>query len=268
MSSTPDRMLPPRIRRSLVSGLFGSRIYYYPETDSTNDAALDLARRDEPEGTIVVTDFQRRGKGRSGHTWTSAPGRDVLFSLILRPPGDTRAALPLTLALAPAVAISLGKLLDTHVGVKWPNDIVTSHGKIAGILAEGASQGGKSDFVVVGVGINVNTSPADFPESARMPVDSCTRAAGGVVFDRAHVLADVLAAMESFYVRFRADGFASLKTAFEERHVLTDRTITFEREGRAMTGRVVGVGADGGLLVRSDDGATITLYGETVTEIV
>lgn len=263
MNGGADLMLPSRIRRALVSGLLGRRIYYYPETDSTNDVALDLARNGEPEGTLVITDWQRRGRGRGGHTWTSPRGSDLLFSIILRPEGDARDALTLTLALAPAIAISLGRLLDTRVGVKWPNDVVTPRGKIAGILAEGASQGSRASFTVVGIGVNVNTSRSDFPDELRPISDSC-RAAAGAPFDRARVLADVLAGMETFYVRYRADGFASLKSAFDERHVLRERQVEFERDGRKMSGRVVDVATDGALRVKGDDGETLTLYSETV----
>ena len=91
----PDqRLLPSIIEPWLATAGFGRRLYYYPEIDSTNDAAMGLARRGEAEGTVVLTDFQRRGRGRRDHTWSSPAGQDLLFSVILRPGGASVSVLP------------------------------------------------------------------------------------------------------------------------------------------------------------------------------
>ena len=98
--------LPADVRRFLATARLGRRIYFYPETDSTNDVALGLARAGEPEGTLVVANVQRSGRGRRTHTWDSPAGRDVLASLVLRPAGDARGALPVSLLVAMATSIA------------------------------------------------------------------------------------------------------------------------------------------------------------------
>ena len=263
MNASPRGPLPADLRRYLATARLGRRVYFYPETDSTNDVALDLARRGEAEGTIVVADHQRRGRGRRGRTWTSPPGNDLLVSVILRPGGDPRGALALTLVFATAISVALSKLLGVDLGVKWPNDVVSPSGKIAGVLAESASAAGAVAHTVVGVGINVNSTAEQLPRDAPVPPASC-RTLTGVEWDRAAVLADVLGTVEAYYDRFRRDGFPPLRSAYEARLLQMDRAVAFDRDGTRETGRVLGVAADGALRVARDRGGECELYTETV----
>lgn len=262
--SAPAGPLPADVRRFLATARLGRRSYFYPETDSTNDVALALARAGEPEGTLVVADFQRRGRGRRTHAWSSPPGRDALFSTVLRPGGDARSALPVTLLVATAISIVLSKLLDLEFQVKWPNDVMSPAGKIAGVLAESASAGGTLSHLVVGVGVNVNTRADEFPADLRLPAASCATLTGSE-WDRAFILADVLGTIEAYYDRFRRDGFTPLVTACEARLQQRGRTVAFESGGERVTARALGVAPDGALRVRLDrDGSETSLYSEIV----
>jgi len=255
------RLLPSTIEPWLATARFGRRLYYYPETGSTNDVAMDLARRGEAEGTVVLTDFQRCGRGRRDRTWLSPAGKDLLFSVILRPGGASASVLPVTLALSLATAVLLGRATGADVLVKWPNDVVTATGKVAGILAEASHAGGQASFVVVGVGVNVNNM--GFP-SGIGPAASC-RTLAGREFDRAALFADLLGAMETWYGRFRADGFGPLVSAFDERLRERGRRVRVVDGGSPGQGVVRGVVADGGLELDTDDGRRV-LHGETVEE--
>jgi BirA family biotin operon repressor/biotin-[acetyl-CoA-carboxylase] ligase len=186
---------------------------------------------------------------------------------VLRPEADARASLAVTLAIATAISVALSKLLDADVMVKWPNDVVSPSGKIAGILAESAASGGRVDHVVVGMGINVNSTADDWPGEWRAAAASC-RSLTGVEWDRAFVLADVLGAVEAYYDRFRRDGFAPLVSSYQARMTQMNRTVAFESGGVRATGRVTGVAADGALQVRLDAGAAlVSLYNESVEVI-
>jgi BirA family biotin operon repressor/biotin-[acetyl-CoA-carboxylase] ligase len=258
----PCGLLPADLRRRLASARLGRRVYFYPETDSTNDVALQLARGGEEEGTIVLADYQRRGRGRRGNTWSSPRGRDLLVSIILHPEGDARATLAVTLVAATAISVVLSKLLDVEVGVEWPNDVVTPAGKIAGLLAESAASTRGVAFVVVGAGINVNSRAEDFAREGHAAA-SC-RTLTGLEWDRVDVLADVLGTIEAYYDRFRRDGFGPLRAAYESRLRHMDRAVAFERGGRRETGRVRGVALDGALRVTLEGGEEVALYSETV----
>ncbi len=262
----PTGLVPADLRRCLATAYFGRRAYFYPETDSTNDVALALAGTGEAEGTTVVADYQRQGRGRRAHTWVSPAGKDLLFSVILRPPGDARHALPVTLVVATAISVTLSKRLDVDVLVEWPNDVVTRAGKLSGILAESASSGGRLSHVVVGVGVNVNTVEGDFTGHLHGATASC-RTLTGVEWDRAELLADLLGTIEAYYDRFKRDGFATLSSACEARLTQAGRRVTFERDGVRSSGRVTGVSPDGALVVLLDDGGAIDLYSEHVEVI-
>lgn len=262
-----ERILPVRVRAHLFSSVIGRRLYYYPEVDSTNRAATDLARLGEPEGTVVVTDYQTAGRGRGDHVWHSPPGKDLLFTLILRPDGAPREVLTVTLAVSLALSVAISKALGIDVGVKWPNDLVVGNAKIGGILAESSTRAGASQFVVVGIGLNVNSRRPDFPAEIRADCASCAILTGATM-DRAALLGDVLATVESYYQRFVADGFPALARAYENRLTLVGRTVSFVGAGgRGGRGRVTGVRDDGALLLEREDGGVAALFGETLTDV-
>lgn len=258
-----ERLLPGTITPHLATAGFARRIYYYPQAGSSNDVALELARHGEPEGTLVVTDFQRRGRGRRGHQWASREGRDLLFSLILRPETDSAAVLPVTLALSLGVAVAIQGVTGATVDVRWPNDLVVGTGKIGGILAEASHRSGCVEHLVVGLGVNVNSGPDDFPGEIRAQATSC-RILTGAAMDRSSVLADVIAGVETYYQRFLADGFGSLAGAYNARLNLTGRQIRFRRGDARFEATVTEVGRDGQLNVRLEDGRTAELQNEVV----
>jgi BirA family biotin operon repressor/biotin-[acetyl-CoA-carboxylase] ligase len=191
----------------------------------------------------------------------------VLCSLILRPGGDARGALPVALLVALATSVALSKLLDVEVGVKWPNDVIASGGKLAGVLAESASAGAELSHLVVGIGVNVNARADEFPSGVRFPAASCLMLTGSE-WDRALVLADVVGSVESYYDRFRRDGFGPLVSAYESRLVQRGRTVGFESGGERLQALALGVGQDGALRVRLErDGSEALLYSEIVETV-
>jgi BirA family biotin operon repressor/biotin-[acetyl-CoA-carboxylase] ligase len=255
-------VLPARVQPFVQSATIGRRLFFYPKTDSTNDRAVAAARAGEPEGTVFYTDFQRQGRGRQGHVWESPPGRDLMFSVVLRPPGELRDVLPVTLAASLAFSVALSRATAVDVGVKWPNDLVTGQGKLGGILAESGFDDDGGRFVVVGVGINVNTGCDEFPPSIRDRAVSC-RTLTGTSFDRPALLGDLLVTLDSYYTRFRVDGFGPLVPSYQERMALAGARIRFERDGTPTEATVAGVSADGALRVVAG-GDEVHLYNETV----
>jgi len=263
VSAHARELVPAEIQRHLATARLGRRVYFFPETDSTNDVALELARAGEAEGAVVVADFQRHGRGRRGHTWSSPRGHDLLVSLILRPGGDARSVLAVTLVVATAVSVALSKLLERDIAVRWPNDVVAPAGKVAGLLAETSAGAHGVSHVVVGIGINVNSGAADLPPATHLAPASCLTLTG-MRWDRARLLADVLGVVESYYDRFRRDGFAPLRDACEARLAQVGRAVAFERGGARETGVARGVALDGALRVELDRGGEAELYTETV----
>jgi BirA family biotin operon repressor/biotin-[acetyl-CoA-carboxylase] ligase len=248
-----DDLLPRGVRSRLETHWLGRRIYYLREVDSTNRFAADLARAGEPHGTLVVSDYQTGGRGRWDRTWESPAGKNVLFSLILRPGIETYAILPVTLVFSVAIAETLTAITGREAGVKWPNDVFVEGKKICGILSEGVSKGGVAVFVVVGIGVNVNMGTEDFPEEIRGRSCSCSSLTG-LTWDRAEVLARLLSALERGYDEFARDGFGKIAPRYTSRLILLGKTVRFVKSGAETVGRVLDVGADGSLVVETANG--------------
>ncbi|MCL2684494.1 MAG: biotin--[acetyl-CoA-carboxylase] ligase, partial [Synergistaceae bacterium] len=137
---------------------------------STQTPAKDAARAGAAHGTVFVTDFQSSGRGRRDREWTTAPGIDLTFSVILRPGIDAGHAHLLNMAASLAVSQALEKIFGgvpgsrrNPIGIKWPNDVMAGGKKICGILCETACEGERIDYAVLGVGVNVNGSSCDMP---------------------------------------------------------------------------------------------------------
>ena len=133
-------------------------IRYYEQLDSTNTKASELALEGAEHGTVVVAGCQTAGKGRRGRTWESPSEDNIYMSILLRPEFEADRAPMITLVMAYSVAKVLQENGFADVQIKWPNDLVLSGKKVCGILTEMHLQGTTIDSIVVGVGVNVNTT--------------------------------------------------------------------------------------------------------------
>jgi birA, biotin-[acetyl-CoA-carboxylase] ligase region len=152
------------------AGVVGSRIAVFQETESTNDVAAHAAAGGEPEGFVAFTETQTRGRGQFGRRWESRAGLGLWFSILLRPQWPTGKLTEMTPLVAVAVARAVADLTGRVVRIKPPNDIFCGGRKLAGILSEAKT--GVSMHVVVGIGLNVNHTVADFPPELRQTATS------------------------------------------------------------------------------------------------
>ena len=185
----------------------GGRTVYFDATDSTNVQAKRLAEAHAPHGTLVVSDRQDGGKGRRGRSWASPSGVGIWMSLILRPEIDPSLASMLTLVAA--LAVRKGILEETGLSplIKWPNDLVLNGKKICGILTEMSTELMEIQYVITGIGINVNQR--EFPPEIRDTATSLSLEAGRS-FRRSSLIAAILKAFEKDYAAFLKTGDLSL----------------------------------------------------------
>ena len=162
----PNRLLPYELQRDLSTEYVGREIHYYSEVDSTNEVAKKLANEGAPEGTIVIAESQSSGRGRRGKKWLS-PSGGVWMTIILRPDIPPAKAPQLTLVTGVAVAETLDEECKLDVGIKWPNDILIGEKKVCGILTEANINPQGLEYVVVGVGIDLNVDVNAFPPNLR-----------------------------------------------------------------------------------------------------
>lgn len=185
----------------------GGRIVYFDATDSTNAQAKRLSEAHAPHGTLVVSDRQDGGKGRRGRSWASPSGVGIWMSLILRPEIAPSSASMLTLAAALAVREGIQEETGLSPLIKWPNDLVLNGKKICGILTEMSTELMEIQYVITGIGINVNQR--EFPSEIRDTATSLSLEAGRC-FRRSSLIAAILKAFEKDYAAFLKTGDLSL----------------------------------------------------------
>jgi BirA family biotin operon repressor/biotin-[acetyl-CoA-carboxylase] ligase len=261
------------LRRAAVRpGGLWREIEVVESTGSTNADLLARALAGEPEGAVLAAEEQRAGRGRMGRTWTSPPRAALTFSVLLKPavPPARRGWLPLLVGVAVATAVT--QVTGVRTGLKWPNDLLTADAKLAGILAEAVG-----DAVVVGIGLNVSTEPAEFSHllaptrPGALPATSL-RAAGATALDRASLLLAILGELEHWYRAWQQAGGdpdrSGLRAEYTRLSATIGRTVRAELPGgQALSGPVAGVDSDGRLLVRVSSGSEVAVSAGDVVHL-
>jgi BirA family biotin operon repressor/biotin-[acetyl-CoA-carboxylase] ligase len=275
VSSAGESLPIDALRRALASrgAMVGRRLEYHATIVSTNDRARELADAGEAEGAAVLAEEQTRGRGRSGRSWHSAPGLGVYLSVLLRPLVPAERLPLLTLVAAVAGATGVREAAGVDARIKWPNDLVAaaeedgSRRKLGGILTEGRAGGEGVREVVVGIGINVNHQPGDFPPDLRGRAGSLMMERGRPI-DRAAVVLALLGAMERWYRAWQEAGDEAIVAPYRALAVdLQGRPVRVASSSGSWIGVTAGLAGDGALLVRpggpSGGGAAVPVrFGE------
>jgi BirA family biotin operon repressor/biotin-[acetyl-CoA-carboxylase] ligase len=261
LAAVPDRLLPAEIERRLATVRFGRPTVYRETTDSTNVEAARLARAGATEGTLVVAERQTRGRGRLGRRWISPPRVSLYASFVLRPPLAPAGAPQIALAAAVAVARALEPLAPGRVAIKWPNDCLLDGRKVAGILTEMAAEIDRVEWVVLGIGVNLNLPTGALPAEIRATATSVLQATG-VRVDRVAFTAALCAEVEAVYDRLVQDGFGALLAEWESYSCLTGRTVAVDAPGGRVEGRVRGLDAGGRLVLDGPAGEQRVVAGD------
>ncbi|MCB9704566.1 MAG: biotin--[acetyl-CoA-carboxylase] ligase [Myxococcales bacterium] len=249
-----------RLRENLRTCSFGHVHEHYREIASTNDRALAWAQEGAPHGALVSADAQTAGRGRRGRVWSSPPGEDLYFSVIVRPGALAGGLAPAGwgaygLAVGVALREGIGRWLADDLALKWPNDLLWRGRKLAGILCEGRWQAGALQAIVVGVGVNCGRRRFEDPALADRATSLALALAAAP--GRAELLAELLLALEATTAIFASEGgFAAIRGRYEEACELLGRAVVVPAVGRdpEIRGVAVGLDDDGALLVREAKG--------------
>ena len=264
MAQSTDVLDTPTLQQLLTTQTFGRTMYTLPSTTSTNDILKDLAHQGASEGTVVVAEQQTHGRGRHGRIFASPAGVGIYMSLLVRPQVDTRRLPQLTLASAVATAEALAEYSTLPVRLKWPNDVEIHGKKVAGILCEAVLSAATSPLVIIGIGININTTLAHFPPELHQQVTSLALIAGHP-WARSPLLAGLLAHLERLYQAFRQGDITSILQRWLHYGPIIGRQVRFTDAAGAGVGTVVDLAEDGALLVQNTDGVRQRLVaGEVV----
>lgn len=217
--TNPETMYNKReLEQGLKTKTMGQSIYFYEETDTTNNRARELALEGAPEGTLVVAEKQTAGRGRRGKVWESPLGTGIWMSLVLRPQIMPAEASVLTLLCGLATAEAIEAETGLSADIKWPNDILINGKKAVGILTEMDCEMSEVHFVIPGIGINVNTAsfPPEIAEIATSLYLEC-----GKTVSRRRLVHKVLERLEEHYETFlRTGSFAAMLEDYRK-HCIT-----------------------------------------------
>lgn len=241
---------------------------HYDCLGSTNGTLAELAVEGAAEGTVVWADAQTAGRGRLDRAWHSPPGRNLYFSLLLRP----KVAPPLVSTLALVAGLSVrdalqARLLDRDAKVKWPNDVWVDQRKICGVLCETAIDGGRVSHVVVGVGVNVNMDLDCFPSELRSTATSLKMETGRE-HQRERLLDDILARFDRDYADWLARGdLTPFLDRWRAASVLLGRVVNVKQGGEILNGVVDELAPEGELIMKRDDGMIVAIRAGDVSPV-
>ncbi len=178
----------------------GQSIFCYETVTSTNDVAHRFAKDGARSGTIITAEFQTAGRGRNAKRWVSEKGENIIASVILRPTVTFEQLTYLPLLTSLSVAQAIENIVGRRAEIKWPNDVLIRRKKVAGILVETAAQAGQIDYVIIGIGLNVNQ--AQFPDDLAQRATSLFLETG-TVYDKATLFVSIMKYLDTNYARLK-----------------------------------------------------------------
>ncbi len=250
-------LLPP-------GSLFARHIRVLPSVGSTNDYLKALAGRGAPEGAVILAEEQTAGKGTHGRSFYSPKGTGLYLSLLLRPAAPLNELLTLTGRAAVAAAEGIEAACGAPVRIKWLNDLCLNGRKLVGILAELSplNTAGQADYVVLGVGVNVSQTAAQFQAQGLGRI-ATSLAAEGFPVTRPQLAAALLTSLEKMYRAFPAARQDYLDR-YRARCLTLGRTVSFQAQGGTYTGAALDLAPDFSLVVRDGNGTVRGLSSGTV----
>ena len=260
--SSPNYLNESSLKSLLHNKIIGKNLIVLDSVDSTNDYLKKLGNEGCENGTVVVAREQTKGKGRLGRTWQSKKDDGIAFSVLLRPnvaPSEVSAITPLA-GLAVCKAIREYTKLDCVI--KWPNDIIVGRKKLVGILTEMSAEFDAVEYVITGIGINVDHT--SFPEEIAFKATSLLLETGRHV-DKNEFLACVVEHIENEFVKNNLELTPTALAEYTDLCATVGRSVTFQRGTRRISGMAVGVSEHGELKVMMSDGTICLVNSGEVT---
>jgi BirA family biotin operon repressor/biotin-[acetyl-CoA-carboxylase] ligase len=257
----PDLILPAEIKKNLKTKIFGKKIYSYRKVGSTNMLGFRLAETKAEEGTLIVAEEQTKGKGRMGRSWYSPPQVGLWMSLILRPDIPPFKAPGLSICAGLALALAIKEMTGIESKTKWPNDCLIDGKKVGGILLELSAELDRINFVIVGIGVNVNHSEKDFPKDLASTATSIKIKVGHNI-SRLSLLTSFLEKFERIYLDFKKNGLSPHREMIKSFSSLLEEKVTVKFGKEKIEGMAEDIDDNGSLVIRTKKGERVVTAGE------
>ncbi|MBI4974746.1 MAG: biotin--[acetyl-CoA-carboxylase] ligase [Candidatus Omnitrophica bacterium] len=251
---TPDSLIPGEIRWRLNTKILGKEVITYKKIDSTNSLAYSLAEKGVKEGVVILAEEQTKGRGRLGRQWSSPPKTGIYLSCILRPKIVPSGIPKITLLAAVAVAKSVRELSGLWAVIKWPNDILINGKKVCGILTEMKAEQDTVNFVILGIGVNVNTPLKVIPKGASSIKEEMARSGSLADISRIELTRRILENLEEYYILLKNRGFGPIMDIWKSFSAMLGSRIKVILQNKTFEGLAQDIDDDGSLIVRRDSG--------------
>jgi len=259
--AVPDLLLPMEIKDGLKTGFLGREVFSFQSLGSTNQVAYRLAEAGAPEGSVIISEEQTSGRGRLSRQWHSPPGLGLWFTFILRPRLALAMVPGLSLLACLACVRTASELTGLAPVIKWPNDSYLHGKKFSGVLTELSAELDKVNFVVIGVGINLNHAVEDFPAELRDKATSLSIESGRKI-GRVKFLQNFLAEFENLYGEYSRSGFKSLKPEIMTLFYLLNCQVTVQMGDTTVQGQVIDLDPQGALVLETAQGKKRVTAGD------
>ena len=252
------------IKDGLNTKRLGTQFHWFHEIDSTNSYARRLAEQGAPDGEVVIAEQQTQGRGRLGRSWVSPPYVNLYFSVILRPVLPPIHAPQITLTAAVALADAVAAFVSRPPVIKWPNDILIDGRKLAGVLTESSCTSERIEFVILGIGVNVNY-PRDLMADVIREGATSLMEVGQKSVSREAFLRRLIQDLDRCYGILQESGFGAIAPRWEAYFGQREQKVKVELEHEVLIGEAKGIDSDGALIVQSADGARHRIIAGDVT---
>ena len=252
------------LKQNLTGKFIGHPLHYYETIGSTNDEAFRLGVQGVPEGTALIAESQSAGKGRMQRVWHSPAGANIYTSVILRPHFEPVRAPQISIAAGVAVAETLNPYCPGNVILKWPNDVLMDGKKVCGILSQMKMSGNAIDFVVVGIGINVNLNREQFSHDIQSIATSLAMEAGREI-SRLELIISLYENLAKWYRGLLQSGFDPIKERWLALSPMIGKPVSVMFHEEAVSGKAIGLGEDGSLILLTDKNETIQVSAGDAT---
>jgi BirA family transcriptional regulator, biotin operon repressor / biotin---[acetyl-CoA-carboxylase] ligase len=260
LAGQTDRPVPWELARILHTSFVGKSVVYRETADSTQNIAISLAVKPDSHGTVVIAEQQKSGRGRQKRKWLSPRG-GIWLSVVLKPriPTAKITLLPFVAALAACDAI---KATGLDARLKWPNDIMISGKKVAGILLDVSAEADQINYAVIGIGINANVDSAAI--SARLEGPKITSISDelGRNVSRLDLTGSLLEYLEHYYVEMEQCGACAILQKWKKNSDILGRKVAIVQNNKTIQGVAADVNDDGSLLLRTDHGDINVVSGD------
>ncbi|NLI90026.1 MAG: biotin--[acetyl-CoA-carboxylase] ligase [Epulopiscium sp.] len=247
--------------KKLETQVFGKEIYRYEEVTSTNEVARNMAKEGASEGLVVIADSQNKGRGRLGRSWQSPKGQGVWMSVITRPQIQVQDIPAITLITGLAVCKAIRQTTSLPAYIKWPNDIVVDGKKVCGILTQMSGDASKINYVIIGIGINVNIE--SFPEELE-EVATSLKIEGGQNYDREEISISTLEFLELYYKEYiKVGSLENVLDKYKDLCITLKNQVLVLDDKKPYKATPLDIDKRGGLIVVREDGGKETIkFGE------